>query len=111
MKWWPMARRCGLNSAGYMTLRTVALFGGLILLVAMLIGGGWSAENWPGLVIVAGICVALAVERRHYGRALKDKPGPGWVETEEQFVDDASGKLVRVWYHPQTGERRYIEVF
>ncbi len=105
-----MARRFALNSMGYMTLRTVALFIGLIILVAMLLSGGLTGDNLPGLLIVAGICVALAVERRHYGRAMAAKPGPSWTETEEQFVDDASGKLVRVWYNAQTGERRYVEV-
>jgi hypothetical protein len=109
MKSFAMARRYVLNSTGYLTLRTIALVGALILLVLALIGGAFTAELWPVVMWLAIICVALAIERRHYGRALRDRPGPEWEKTNEQFLDDASGKLVEVWYNSKTGERRYIE--
>jgi hypothetical protein len=104
-----MARRYVLNSKGYLTLRTFALAGALILLVMTLIGGAFSPDIWPAVVWLAIICVALAIERRHYGRALRDKPGPEWEKTDELFLDNVSGKLVEVWYNASTGERRYVE--
>ena len=30
--------------------------------------------------------------------------------TGERFIDDSTGKLMEVWYNPQTGERSYLEV-
>jgi hypothetical protein len=93
-----------------LTLRTLALVGALIVLVAMLASGDWSGENWPAVVLMVAICAAFAIQRRQYGRAIQGQPGPGWTETGEQFVDDASGDLVRVWYKAETGERRYVAV-
>jgi hypothetical protein len=33
--------------------------------------------------------------------------GAGWEKTGETFRDEESGKWVQVWFHPQSGERRY----
>lgn len=92
-----------------MTLRNVALVGALILLVLCVFGLTVSLEWIPTTLMVAGLCVALAIERRHYGLAHKDRPGPDWQKTDEQFLDDVSGKLVQVWFNPKTGERRYVD--
>jgi hypothetical protein len=104
-----MARRCALNSNGYMTLRTVALVGSLILLGLLVLGCFYSLEFLPITLMVATLSIALGLERRHYGLAQRDRPGPEWQKTEEQFLDDVSGRLVQVWYNPKTGERRYVD--
>ncbi len=45
--------------------------------------------------------------------ALSRRQGrPGrrqWRVTSERFVDDASGRLVTVWFNATTGKRRYVE--
>ncbi len=59
----------------------------------------------PGLILIG----ALAVERWRYKQVAGGLPGPGWIATNEQFVDPESGKLVTVYYRASTGERRYVE--
>jgi len=59
-----------------------------------------------GLVLLGG----LLVERWRYQDLSGARPGPDWQATGERFVDPESGKLVAVYYHPKTGERRYIAV-
>ena len=90
-------RRCSRQrfrrSAG---LRRGAL--GLLRLVV----AGWVA-GWALLVIVAAGDRALALLA-----AGRPAAGPEWVATGERFVDPETGKLVTVYYHPATGERRYI---
>jgi len=50
--------------------------------------------------------------RRDRAVALKPlagrSPGPDWTATDERFVDPETGKLVRVYYHAASGERRYV---
>ena len=54
------------------------------------------------------LLVGLVVERWRYKKLNPTPPGPDWQMTDERFVDTESGKLVTVWFHPATGERRYI---
>ena len=58
----------------------------------------------PGLVLLFG----LAVERWRYKPVTGRPTGADWVPTHERFVDPESGRLVTVFYHPATGERRYV---
>jgi hypothetical protein len=58
-----------------------------------------------GVVLTGGILF----ERERYKPAVPGHPGPGWVATNERFVDPQSGEIVTVYYQPSTGERRYIE--
>ncbi len=58
----------------------------------------------PGLLLIG----AALFERWRYKRLSASRPGAGWVATDERFVDPESGKLVTVYYHPSTGERRYV---
>jgi hypothetical protein len=110
MKLLLMERQCALNSWSYLALRTVVLAVALIVLLLSVWGVLLDRASWPLLVGMVVLCAALAFERRHYGAALRDQPDGGWLETEEQFIDDASGELVRVWYNAATGERRYVAV-
>ena len=60
----------------------------------------------PGLLMVG----AILFERWRYKRVAGGRPGSEWVTTDERFVDPESGKLITVYYHPSTGERRYVAV-
>ena len=60
----------------------------------------------PGLLLIG----AALFERWRYKRLAGSRPGPGWIATDERFVDPESGKLVTVYYRPTTGERRYVAV-
>ncbi len=60
----------------------------------------------PGLVLLFG----LLVEPWRYKPLADREPGPGWIPTDERFIDPESEKLVTVFYKPATGERRYVAV-
>ena len=55
------------------------------------------------LLLLGTVC-----ERRHYKPLERRSPGPGWVATEERFVDEDTGQTVRVWMEPRSGERKYV---
>ena len=88
----------------------------------MVIGACAAIANGVWLVIVGGTgIVAIALERSRYrseaAERLSAPAGPGGGEdgalesrfqrTEEAFIDPTSGRLMRVWLDPMTGERRY----
>jgi hypothetical protein len=56
-------------------------------------------------VVVVGVLAALfGLDRyRSDRKAVDDSAQP----TSEVFTDPASGKPMRVWYNPATGEREY----
>jgi len=54
------------------------------------------------------LLVGLLIERWRYKKLTPTQPGPDWQRTDERFVDPETGKLVTVYFHPATGERRYI---
>jgi hypothetical protein len=56
-------------------------------------------------VVVVGIVVAVFGWDRYRtsGKAASGSSQP----TSEVFTDPASGKTMRVWYDPATGEREY----
>jgi hypothetical protein len=57
-----------------------------------------------GILLVGG----LLFERGRYKPAERGQPGPGWIATDECFVDPHTGERVTVFYQPSSGERRYI---
>jgi hypothetical protein len=57
-----------------------------------------------GLILIIG----LLIERWRYKPLTERRPGPDWTATDERFVDPETGKLVTVYYHPASGERRYV---
>jgi len=59
-------------------------------------------------VWAAVLLVGLAIERWRYKQLAGRPPGPDWQATGERFVDPETGKVVTVYFHPATGERRYI---
>jgi hypothetical protein len=92
-------------------LRAILLTIGVLLLgvavVAVLAGRPAQlilAPMFLGIVLTAGILL----ERGRYKPPAPGQPGPGWIATDERFVDPASGETVAVFYQPATGERRYV---
>jgi hypothetical protein len=57
-----------------------------------------------GIILIIG----LLIERWRYKPLAARSPGPDWTATDERFVDPETGKLVTVYYHPGSGERRYV---
>jgi O-antigen/teichoic acid export membrane protein len=83
---------------------------GLLLAAAALFqaaAGCAAAALWLG-GLAAVLLLGLLFERWRYRGLAGAKPGPGWEETGERFVDPETGKRVTVWFHPETGERRYV---
>jgi hypothetical protein len=92
----------------------------------MLVGGlaatmaGFIQGLWPAFLGGVAI-VAVTLERSRYRSQAAERssgdPGPGGGEpsaptapfqaTDELFVDPTSGKRLRVYLNPATGERRY----
>jgi hypothetical protein len=56
-------------------------------------------------VVVLGVVAAVFGWDR-YGRGKKAASASAHP-TDEVFIDPASGKPMRVWYNPATGEREY----
>jgi hypothetical protein len=71
-----------------------------------LLGCGPAALGLAGWALV--LIVGLLIERWRYKPLAERSPGPDWTPTDERFVDPETGKLVTVYYHPSTGERRYV---
>jgi hypothetical protein len=69
----------------------------------------WRAGGGPMMLIFGGLIVITAALEPVYGRADGRPRGNSWRATEERFVDPESGKLVTVWFDPETGERRYVQ--
>jgi len=68
---------------------------------------------YPALIWGGVLCVATLLERWRYRGEPGRQPGhesAAWVATEERFIDPESGKLMQVYYQPQSGERRYEPV-
>lgn len=104
-------------------IRIVVGLLGVLLMVGGLVGvaaGAWPQGLWStfaGAVVV----VAVVFERSRYRSEATERgagdPGPGGGErsmpvapfrpTGELFVDPTSGRRLRVYLNPATGERRY----
>lgn len=99
--------------------------GGLMLLGGIgLVGGGAATAGdalWA-IVLGGGLLIVLALERTRYrseaAESRRDDAGPGGGErdvlearfrpTEEVFRDPTTGRTMRVYIDPRTGERRYF---
>ena len=89
----------------------VILFGILALALAPVValsGGTLAAAAW--LVFTGSlIVVSVVAERVHYKPLLTRSPGPGWTDSGECFLDPETQRWVKVYHHPATGERQYVE--
>jgi hypothetical protein len=64
---------------------------------------GWVIVAIVALGVVAAV---LGWDRYRSSRKTADESSQ---PTSEVFTDPASGKAMRVWYNPTTGEREYRE--
>jgi hypothetical protein len=58
-------------------------------------------------VVVVGIAIALLGLDRYRGNRKGAADDSAAKPTTEVFIDPVSGKRMRVWYNPTTGEREY----
>ena len=87
----------------------LGIFAGALLLAALfLVTCGVIAPAIYTGVFGVLLLVGLVFERWRYKPLTDARLGPDWVATDERFVDPETGKLVTVYYHPATGERRYV---
>jgi hypothetical protein len=89
-------------------LRTVLFAIGLVLLIAASAATFAGRAATPLAVFGAILTAALLFERYVYKSIRPERPGPGWEQTAERFIDPRSGRSVTVYFNPRTGERRYI---
>jgi hypothetical protein len=99
-----------------LAVSALLMVGGLVAVTAGQAPGGL----WALAMGVVGI-LAVAFERTRYrsesaergagspglGGGEHEPPGPPFRATEERFVDPTSGRSMRVYVNPATGERRY----
>ena len=94
-------------------LRTVPIILGLALLT---LGAGLALRlHTPFPALVPGGAGALILlgtlfERHRYRRLSDAPPGPGWTDTGERFRDLETAATVAVFFHAQSGERRYVRL-
>ena len=81
----------------------VLVAGALALAILRCFPAAGMLAFWAGILLIG-----LLIERWRYKKLGAAPPGPDWQRTEERFVDPETGKLVTVYFHPPTGERRYI---
>jgi hypothetical protein len=84
-------------------LGLLAIIGGLAAIAyGEPVAGLWAA-------VVGGVLLAAALFEQERYRARGDQPErpAGAQPTDEVFVDPASGERIRVWFDPNTGDRRY----
>ena len=87
----------------------VAIIGGVLAVAALALA---ARRCFPAAGMLAFwatvLLVGLLIERWRYKPLVERRPGPEWTATDERFVDPETGKLVTVYYHPASGERRYV---
>jgi hypothetical protein len=92
-----------------MCVLRAALFAvGVVLLMA---ASAAAFAGWPAIPLAtfgAILTLALLFERYIYKPIRPERPGPGWEETTERFIDPRSGQSVTVYFNSRTGERRYV---
>ena len=87
-----------------------------VLAVAFLVGAvagvAWVPETWPMLLGAGLFAFGVFAESFYYrGGTIGGAVGAGGSlqPTPERFLDEESGRLVTVWFNPETGERRYVD--
>ncbi|HET6236728.1 MAG TPA: hypothetical protein VFE41_17470 [Acetobacteraceae bacterium] len=94
-------------------LRAIAIILGLALLG---LAGGLALHTGTALAALApGVMGALILlgtlfERYRYRRLGDAPPGAGWTDTGERFRDPETDATVAVFFHPPSGERRYVRL-
>ena len=89
-------------------MRTIVFIIGGVLVAAALALAALRCFPAAGMLALWAtvLLVGLLIERWRYKKLADRPPGPDWQRTDERFVDPETGKLVTVYFHPATGERR-----
>jgi hypothetical protein len=58
-------------------------------------------------VVVVGVVIALFGLDRYRGSRKSVSNGSSAQLTDEAFIDPETGRRMRVWYDPKTGQREY----
>ena len=77
--------------------------GGVAMAVLCIFPAAIGLGAW-GVILLIG----LLIERWRYKPLSERSPGPDWAATGERFVNPETGKLVMVYYHRASGERRSV---
>ena len=93
-----------------------AVLRGIAVVVAALCFAGAGVAVVAGVAFLAlqplalGVLIVVGVlfERWRYKPSVQ-AAGADFVATEERFIDADTGRPVRVWVDPKSGERRYVE--
>jgi hypothetical protein len=107
---YPMLRLLvGIGSAILLGLGLLALLSGNPgFLTLILLGGvGLVAALWERSRYRSGAAEREGARAGPGGGELDDRLEPRFRPTDERFVDPSSGRVMRVFIDPQTGERRY----
>ena len=96
-------------------MMSAAVRGVLLLIAGLLLAGGGALAMLGAVPAAVGLTawgliliVGLVIERWRYKPLAERSPGPDWTATDERFVDPETGKLVTVYFHAASGERRYV---
>ena len=87
--------------------RALALALGALLSVCGIIL--WRSGGGPVVLILGILAFTTVALEPIYGRTSAKPASSNWRATGEKFVDPETGRLVTVWFDPETGERRYVE--
>ncbi len=93
-----------------MLRRVLIAYGVLCLIVAGILFAAHVTIVLVVYVAVSGLLIAggILFERRRYSSHANRTRGK-WQSTGERFVDPTTGRVVEVYYNPETGERDYRE--
>ncbi len=91
-----------------MILRGTVLGFGVVLMTGGIIAGLAGAGRPVFGAIGVGLLIVLGTVFEGRYRAHTEAPGPGWERTGERFREP-DGAVVDVWFHPASGERRYVK--
>lgn len=104
----------GCVRVGIAVIGVIALLAGVFIMLTVDIPGG----AWVAVLGAAMLGVVLYERMRYRTRSSREggggsgvldlEPPPGYERTDETFTDPTTGERMRVWYHPATGDRRYI---
>ena|SRR5579875_3137538 len=92
--------RAGVACLGVLLLAAAA---GIILI-------GWPRPLALDLAIGGLIIMGSVVIERYVYRPTIDRRRGRWEQTGERFVDATTGRLIEVYYNPDTGQRDYRDV-
>jgi hypothetical protein len=83
----------------------------LALGAAVAIAGAflWRSGHGAMILVFGALMMITAALEPVYGRADGKPQGGRFRRTDERFVDPDTGRLVSVWFDPESGERRYVD--